>query len=279
MKPMKWNNRWMLMAVALLALLATGCGGAAMMDAGQYSKAAPMDAGFAMPEADDGAMAALDEPVGSPGPLPPPGPPPPPGPLPGPDTRHDAGDASSGTGTATKAAPMLIYTANYHLAVFETAKVIDAIQKLADEQGGYLVRRGDNNITVRIPSGKFRGVLGAISKLGDVLHREESVEDVTERFFDLQVRLKNARAVRQRLEALLLDAKDVKEALAVEKELARLTAEIESLAGKLKRMRELIAFSTITVQLEPRATDSVDPNVRLPFPWLEQLGLSNLMNL
>jgi len=181
--------------------------------------------------------------------------------------------------TVKQAKPLLIYTANYTLAVFEATASIDAVQKLATDLGGYLVRRDDRSITVRVPSERFRGALGKIAKLGDVLHHEETVQDVTEQFLDLQTRLKNARAMRDRLEQLLAAAKDVKDALAVEKELGRVTAEIESMEGKLKRLRELIAFSTITVEFQARPSDRVDSNVRLPFPWLNQLGLSRLLSL
>ncbi len=270
-------TRWWLCLQLLGVLALFGCGGfapQAAMDAGATPTEDPSDydmqsemAPGAPParyaQAGDVAAAEVAEP-----PAPPPAPP----------ARPDV-TGTSGEGAQARAHPLLIYTAHYNLAVFEATQVIDAVQKLAEERNGYLVRRGDRDITVRVPSGSFRDALGAITKLGDVLHREETVEDVTERFYDLQVRLKNARALRDRLEALLVEAKDVKEALAVEQEMARVTQEIESLEGKLKLMRELIAYSTITVTLEPKATDKVDSNVRLPFSWLENLGLTNLMNL
>ena len=85
--------------------------------------------------------------------------------------------------------------------------------------------------------------------------------------------------MRDRLEKLLEQAKDVKEALAVEKELGRITTDIERMEGRLKRLRELISFSTITVQFKPRPSDHVESKVRLPFPWLDRMGLSNLLSL
>ena len=179
----------------------------------------------------------------------------------------------------TQARQLLIYTATYHMAVYEATPAIDKVQKLAEEVGGYLVSRGDREITVRVPVDLYRGTLDKVTALGDVLHREESVEDVTERFYDLMVRIKNARAMRDRMEQLLSQAKDVKEALAVERELGRITAEIESMEGRMRLLKELIAFSTITVRFEPQPTETVDSKVRLPFPWLDELGLSNLLNL
>lgn len=177
------------------------------------------------------------------------------------------------------AGPLLIYNATITMAVFEATKSIDATQKLAKDLGGYLVRRDDRSITIRVPAKGFRKALDAVGKLGDVLHREESAQDVTDEFYDLQVRLKNAHAMRARLEELLKQAKNVEEALMVERELGRVTEQIERFEGRLKLLRELIAFSTITVEFKPRPTDQIDSNVRLPFYWLNQLGLSQLLSL
>ncbi len=178
-----------------------------------------------------------------------------------------------------KIAPLLIYIAEFQMAVFETKQAIDNVEGLARELGGYLVRRDDLNIVVRVPAAKYGDALKKIAGFGDVLHHSENVEDVTDQYYDLEAHLKNARALREQFEALLKQAKDVKEALAVEQELARVTGEIEVLEGKLKRLRELINFSTITVRFQGKSGDHVEPKVRLPFPWLDQLGLPHLRSL
>jgi hypothetical protein len=187
--------------------------------------------------------------------------------------------ASGSDGPAKMAGPLLIYTATFHMAVFEAGPSIDATYKLAKDLGGYLVRRDQHSIIIRVPVAKYHDALNKVAKLGDVLNREETVEDVTEQFLDMQTRLRNARAMRDRLEQLLAQAKNVKEALAVEKELGRITTDIERMEGRLKRLRELISFSTITVQFKARPSDHVDSTVRLPFPWLDRMGLSNLLSL
>ncbi len=196
-----------------------------------------------------------------------------------PETPEGAPNGGQAAAGAKVAAPLLIYKAKLHMGVYEAAASIDAAHKLATEAGGYLVRRDDRSITVRVPAEQFRKLLAAISKLGDVQHREETVEDVTDEFYDLKVRLDNARAMRQRLEQLLEQAKNVEEALAVEKELGRITEQIERYEGRLKLLRELISFSTITVVFEPRPVDEVGSQVLLPFPWLNQLGLTRLLSL
>jgi hypothetical protein len=189
-------------------------------------------------------------------------------------------DGSSAT-TQPKAlaGPLLIYSAHVHLAVFEAAQAIDRAERLAKEAGGYLVRRDDRTITVRVPAAGFHGALDGMLTLGDVLHRNVSVRDVTEEFYDVQIRIRNAELVRERLEQLLARAQRVEEALAVERELERVAGEVERLKGRLKLLSELLAFSTITLEFQPRATENVERSVNLPFPWLQQLGLGQLLSL
>ena len=180
---------------------------------------------------------------------------------------------------AEKAAPLLIYSATVTMAVFGLDAALDAVEELARARNGYLVKRSDTSITIRVPASVFQETLSGVGKVGDELHRDVAARDVTEEFADLEVRLRNAEVVRQRLEGLLAKAANVEDALAVERELARLTETIAQLKGKLKLMSELVAFSTITVNFQARVIEHIAPESRLPFPWLSELGLSNLLAL
>jgi hypothetical protein len=172
---------------------------------------------------------------------------------------------------------MLIYTATLNLAVFQVTEQMDKVESIGRAIGGYLAVRNDTQITIRVPRERFDEALAQIEKLGDVLHRSVTAEDVTDQFMDLEVRLKNARAVRDQLQALLAKA-GVKDALEIEKELGRVTESIEQMEGRLKLLRDKIAFSTITVTFQPVETQTVR-DTTLPFPWLQDLGLSSLLNV
>jgi hypothetical protein len=175
---------------------------------------------------------------------------------------------------------LLIYRAQLVLAVFETRVTLDKIELLARQLGGYLVQRSNDLIEVRVPVAKFEQALKDSAALGDELSRQVTAEDVSDQYRDLKIRLRNAEAVRERLAALLARATDVKEALLVEEQLGRVTTTIEQLKGKLKVLDELIAFSTITVRLQPQTShEKLNQRVALPFPWLRDLGLSNLLYL
>ena len=163
---------------------------------------------------------------------------------------------------------MLIYTATLVLAVYQVDQSLGKSEDLARGIGGYLASRTDVAITVRVPRDRFQELLGKIEKLGDVLHRTVQAEDVTDEVVDLEARLKNARAMRDRLATLLSGATATKDALEIERELSRVMGDIESIEGKLKLFADKVAYST-----------EVHAIARLPFPWLQELGLAPLLRV
>jgi hypothetical protein len=264
--------RWAM--VALAATLAVGCGAAdkaAMSPTGAHgggyamSEAAPAAPGQPRKEGQDGdrdgdgipdSVDKVDERIAQAG----------------------GGGGQKVVTDAPHGSSMLIYTATLHLAVFQVEQQMNNVERLAKEYGGYLSVRNDAQITIRIPRGKFDDVLKSIEKLGDVVHRSITAQDVTDEYVDLEIRLKNARAIRDRL-AALLDKAGVKEAIEIQKELGRVTEEIERMEGRLKLLKDKIAFSTITVSFQPVDSQPVRDATILPFPWLQDLGLSSLMNV
>ncbi|HEY8090725.1 MAG TPA: DUF4349 domain-containing protein, partial [Polyangiaceae bacterium] len=141
--------------------------------------------------------------------------------TPGPASAPTPAPASSPYSTdAAHDASMLAYSADVTLAVFQVDRSLASVESLARELGGYLAQRGDTSVTVRVPRPRFDDALARIEKLGDVLHRNVAAEDVTDEYVDLELRLKNARAMRDQL-AQLLHGAAVKDAVEIEKELAK----------------------------------------------------------
>ena len=288
---------WVLsLFVMVWAAMATACGGAKYAEAA-HAPAAPGMPGEAYAASDDGyAMRAeaeyapeapappAEEPVmeatGTDMPAPAKMAQNAPEPAPGPTTKPS--DKASEPTVASDAIPIqqvLIYTAQLSMAVFQVDKSLGEVETLARNLGGFLSHRTDTQITIRVPAAQFDEALKGIAGMGDVLTRNVQVEDVTEEYLDVTLRLKNARQVRERIAQLLANAKNVEESLEVERELHRLSAEIERLEGRLKYLRNKAQYSTITVTFRPEQVDDVRPAFQLPFPWLRELGLGRLMNL
>jgi hypothetical protein len=175
---------------------------------------------------------------------------------------------------------VIVYTARVTMAVLDVTPGLKAIEALAREVGGFSARQTGQSITIRVPAARFDETLERLEKLGDVTGRETEAEDVTAEFVDVEMRLKNARSVRARLEQLLTQATKVADAIAIEKELERVGGEIERLEGRLRYMQDRAQLSTITVTFAPRPRELVAKDgFKLPFPWLDQLGLGRLLDL
>ena len=191
-----------------------------------------------------------------------------------------AATSSGAQAASPERGPMLIYTANLTMAIFEVQPAIKSIEALARELGGYMASQSNQAITVRIPVGQFHDAMARLEKMGDIIHREIQAEDISQEFFDLEVRLKSARAVRDRLEQLLARATKVDESIAIERELERVVGEIERLEGRIKYLRDRASFSTISVRFSTTPKEVVAKGAfKLPFPWLDQLGLAKLLDL
>jgi len=176
---------------------------------------------------------------------------------------------------------LLVYRASFTLAVFESEATLDRIAGLARELGGHVQERAGREITIRVPAPRFDEAVEQIGEAGDVLAQHVQASDVSETHRDLAIRLRNATAMRERLEALLSQAQSVEDALRVERELERVTLQIEQLTAQLRDLDDRIALSTITVELRARPREGTvgDDDFRLPFGWLDELGLGTLMDL
>jgi len=183
---------------------------------------------------------------------------------------EEASDAHDG--------PLLIYLANVGLAVHQVDDKMSRVEALVRDAGGHLDQRTDQMIRVRVPAGRFQEVLHAILELGDVLSRNVQVQDVTEEFHDVQLRIRTLEAMYARVQRLLEESEDVRSALAVEEHLERITMQLETLRGRLRYLSDRVAFSTITVTFQEQSTVS-EPTFELPFAWLRGLGLQNLLRL
>ena len=194
--------------------------------------------------------------------------------------RGRSGESVATTAPDAARAPVLIYTAQLTMAIFEVDPALRSAEALARELGGFMARQTNNSIIIRVPVARFHEAITRLEKLGDITNRDIAAEDVTQEFFDLEVRIKSARAVRERLEQLLNRASRVDESIAIERELERVVGEIERLEGRLKFLQDRALFSTISLTFAARPKELVAKDTfKLPFPWLEQLGLGRLLKL
>ena len=152
---------------------------------------------------------------------------------------------------------LLIRRAELELVAPEPASLAVPITDITQASGGYvessLLSEGRIlRMSLRVPSPALETTLMSLSALAEVERRQISAQDVTEQIFDLEARLQNLRAVRDRLRQYVDRASAVRDIIEVERELTRVQGEIEVLEGRLTRLRSDTALSQISVEVHRR---------------------------
>lgn len=152
---------------------------------------------------------------------------------------------------------MLIWTAEQRVEVEVVTNAVIAAMEVTKSAGGYVQSSSidsddDAELTLRVPSAKLHGSLSAFAALGSNLSVSVSSQDATEEFVDTQARAKVAKQLRDRLQELVTKATNVTEVLQVERELARVQAEIEAMEARLKSLSKQADYATIQLHVTRR---------------------------
>jgi len=141
---------------------------------------------------------------------------------------------------------------------FETADVNETkslITKTTMELNGYITKESADDYTdrieqtliIRVPADKFDLLLAKISESARKIESKNiKALDVTEEYIDVEARLKTKKELENRYRELLAKASKVEEILSIEKEIGQLRADIESIEGRLRYLKDRVAFSSLT---------------------------------
>jgi hypothetical protein len=154
------------------------------------------------------------------------------------------------------------------LATLEVVSVDATLARLHDltrQAGGYTTsetrsrddqRVNHGKIECRLPAGKLDPMTAALKSLGTVESLTVSASDITEEYFDLEIRLRNQRALEVRLLALIeRPTNKLSDLLEAERELARVRGEIDQMEGRRRFWNNRVALSTLAVSVhEPVPT-------------------------
>ncbi len=195
-------------------------------------------------------------------------------PAPAGDTGYRGNDGESIPALTTQEDRKVIRTASLRITVKDTAQVLDSIQTLADQLGGYIVSsrswREDEQvraeITLRIPATQLHTALQQIKAQATEVDNESiSGQDVTEEYTNLEARLRNLEATEKELQELLTTVREktgkAEDILAVYRELTQIREQIETLQGRIHYLDTMTAMATINVDIwpEPLEKPVVEP--------------------
>ncbi len=151
---------------------------------------------------------------------------------------------------------LIVRIVDMTIEVDDVPRRISDVSGIALQHGGWVVSeqrssRHVGGISIRVPSAQLDAAVRAISALGlDVLSLSSSSQDVTEEYFDVQSRITNLNATRDSLHELLSREGELEEILAVQREITRVSEEIEVLEGRKRYLEQTSATSLINVTLE-----------------------------
>ncbi len=184
----------------------------------------------------------------------------------------DDGGADRGDGER-----MRIYQGNMTVEVARREDAAAQFLSKVKDWGGYLATQQDDQYTLRLPTAHFEDAIAVLRGMGRVLRESRQANDVTDQFFDLGLRLENARKSRERLLVLLAKAEKVEDMLKIEEQLRRLTEEIERFEGQQKMLLDQVAMATIAVRFAVAAASLAQPDGRKSrFLWIRSLGAERM---
>ena len=239
------RRRWLTGAVAALALLVgglavltwpaqrSGSGGSAVSVAPAPGAA---EAGGARGAPDRSAAAAPQSSIGP-----------------------QTGDAGGSVPQQFPGAPVgvgqrqLVRSAQLTVDVDESAAATRQVRTTAIAAGGLVVEEqtGERGawLVLKVPADTLDRVIDDIAAIGHVTARTSQVTDHTDEAVDLDARVASQQASVARVRALLAQATSIGDVVAIESELARREADLDSLQRRLATLKDRVALSTLTVEL------------------------------
>ncbi|WP_159449599.1 DUF4349 domain-containing protein [Demequina sp. NBRC 110057] len=173
------------------------------------------------------------------------------------DVAADADDARS-----------VIVTGSLFITVDNPASAAEQAAAIVRGAGGRIDSRneiapseydsGSAWLTLRIPADDLDGVVDELRGLGTVDEYSTSSADVTRQVTDLDSQISTLRNSTERIEALLLEAKDITDIIKLEDELDRRQAELESLEAQQRGLDDQVSMSTIELSLTSEPAVEVD---------------------
>ena len=164
----------------------------------------------------------------------------------------------------------LIRNVNLSLQTKEFDTVLDNMSQKIKDLGGYIQDSSvwgsssdysssrSASYTLRIPSDKLDEFIDVVETLGNVTYKNESVDDVTLRYVDVDSHKKALETEQERLLALLEKAENVEDIITIENRLSDVRYELENYESQIRLLDNQIDYSTVYVDISEvsRVTDT-----------------------
>lgn len=155
----------------------------------------------------------------------------------------------------------IIFTGQVNLETLDFEKTKNDLCQYITSIGGFTQNSSVNGSRIgqkamkraeyvfRIPKDKYNQSFIDLREFGTVVLEQSNGEDITEKYFDTEARLKTLKIQQERLQALLNKASKMEDILKIENQLQEILYQIESYTGSLKKWDSLVQYATLSVNI------------------------------
>lgn len=193
----------------------------------------------------------------------------------------DSGTAGNGNGDTVLLAEKLVYTSYVTLETENFDKATEELHKTIATLGGIIISENAYNLNkvnysgyrslemiVRIPQENYDTFHAGLAESYNIASIRNTVDNLTETYYDNENRLKSYRIQEERLFTMLEQAKTVSEMLSIEERLCEVQYQIESLTNTQNTIDNDVKYATFHLNLE-EVTKYTTP---APKTFVDRLG-------
>lgn len=180
-----------------------------------------------------------------------------------------SGSSGGGAKSAAAATPALeravVSTGAVSLTSTDVGAARRDVQRVVDARGGQVSEEQTETdedgeasyarLVVRVPAATFGATMGALEQVATLRSSTSGSDDVTTEVIDTGARVRAQEASLRRVELLLSDARDLQDVIAIESQLTRRQADLDSLKSQQAWLRDQTSLSTITVDISTAPAD------------------------
>lgn len=154
----------------------------------------------------------------------------------------------------------IIFTGNIYMETNQFDSVLDSIQSVLNTSGGYVASSNlynykqiqsvdyrTYNVTLKVPVKSYKETFAYLKTLGKVLSSDESADDVTGQYYDMESRLGTKKIEEERVLDMISRATKIEDLIALERRLGELRTDIELYETRLRNLERLTSYSTINM--------------------------------
>lgn len=167
----------------------------------------------------------------------------------------------------------MTYSTRLVINVPDTVKGVRKASSIAEKHTGYVVYSDNSTANVKIPVAKALAALKEFESIGSITSKTITANDITDHYTDTQVRLDNLRRLQKRLSELLSRATKVDEIIRIERELSRVTTDLERYQARMNVLTNQVEMVDFNLSFNAIVTPNEIPRSIIPVAWVRKLGI------